>query len=65
MYGTGSHTSHNTMALHIDDELHIIESDEDGIMKTKWEDWIDLKSKKNYDVIHMPLRKDLSEKFDG
>lgn len=65
MYGSGSRTSHNTMALHLDDELHIVESDEAGIIKTKWEDWIGLKSELGQDIIHMPLRKDLSEKFDA
>jgi len=48
-YGTGSHISHCTMALWIDDELYIVESTAgayypkdivQGIMKTKWDHWI-------------------------
>jgi hypothetical protein len=65
MYGAGSRTSHNTMALHFDDELYIVESEPKGIIRTKWDDWIDKKVELSYDIVHMPLRQDLSEKFDA
>lgn len=42
MYGTGGRVDHTVTALHIDDELYIVESNdgimrESGIQKTKWD----------------------------
>lgn len=30
LYGSGSHATHSVMALHFNDELYIVESDEAG-----------------------------------
>jgi hypothetical protein len=46
MYGSGSHTGHSVMALRMEGELYIVESQDgwywprEGIQKNKWSDWI-------------------------
>jgi hypothetical protein len=46
MYGSGSHATHCTMALRIDGELYVIESQNawywpiPNIQINKWEDWL-------------------------
>ena len=72
-YGTGSHISHCTMALWMDGELYIVESTagayypEDvvqGIMKTKWDEWIKFQDDTSCQVLHLPLKPELQKKFD-
>ena len=73
-YGTGSHISHCTMAIWMDDgELYVVESTAgayypddvvQGIMKTKWDEWIQFQDDTSCQVMHLPLKKELSEKFD-
>jgi hypothetical protein len=71
MYGTGARISHCIMALRIDGELYIIESTDGGynvkhgIMRTKWADWIELKEKTSYHVVHLPLTPEAAAKFDA
>ena len=72
MYGTGSHISHCTMALWIEDELYVIESTGDGflpnnggIMKTKYADWIQRMEATSENVAHLPLTPDMAKKFDA
>jgi len=73
-YGTGSHISHCTMALWMDGELYVVESTSgayydpsvvQGVMKTKWAEWIQLQDDTSCQVLHLPLKPELAKKFDA
>ena len=65
MYGTGSHVSHSTMALRMeDDELYIVESREDGIVRTKWAEWISGEESRGTYVNWHRLREEVRADFD-
>mmetsp|Transcript_31101 Transcript_31101/g.28300 ORF Transcript_31101/g.28300 Transcript_31101/m.28300 type:complete len:376 (+) Transcript_31101:533-1660(+) len=70
-YGSGSHSGHATMALWIDDELYILESNvnkgwpKGGLQKNKWEDWLQYTQDAGDHVTWMPIRQDLRDKFDA
>ena len=64
MYLTGSHITHSTIAFRIDDELYILESEERGILKTKYNEWIKLKYEHGYNVGWLPLKDEYRKKFD-
>ena len=69
-WGTGSRSGHNSMALWHEGELYMVESQDGwywprrGIQKNKYEDWIRYANNCDMNVVHMPLRDDLREKFD-
>ncbi|KAL0220199.1 hypothetical protein RCL1_000054 [Eukaryota sp. TZLM3-RCL] len=76
-YGTNSPVGHIAMMLWMNGELYVVESQDDaafsdvppsptvrrGISATKYEDWIKMLDKNEMTVI-VPLRDDLSRKFD-
>ncbi|CAI2364533.1 unnamed protein product [Moneuplotes crassus] len=71
MWGTGSHVGHSTMALWIDDELHIVES-QDGwywpksnIQRNTYKQWIEWAKNCDFNVILLPLKDEYREKFDN
>jgi hypothetical protein len=61
MYGTGGHVGHTVMALRIEGELYIVESQDgwywpnSGIQKNKWSDWIQWADNADFHVVHLPL----------
>lgn len=61
MYGSGSHASHSVMALRMDGELYIVESQgawywpQDGLQKTLFKQWIEWARNADFNVVHMPL----------
>lgn len=72
-YGTGSHISHCTMALWMDGELYVVESTAgayypkevvQGIMKTKWDEWVEFQDETSCQVMHLPLDAEHAKKFD-
>lgn len=61
-YGSGSFLGHCTVALWYDDGLYILESVNQGIIRTPWIQWV-----KNNDwasIIWLPLRSEIQEKFN-
>ena len=70
MYGTGSHIGHSTMALRFDGELYVVESQDAwywptaNLQRTLWADWIKEAENASFAVSWLPLRSDISEKFD-
>lgn len=71
MYGSGSHSGHSVMALWIDGQLNIIESQDDnywpkvGIQRNKFSDWIQYARNADFHVVHMPLSPEARAKFDA
>lgn len=61
MYGSGSHAGHSVMALRMDGELFIVESQgawywpQAGIQKTPYKQWVEWASNADFNVVHMPL----------
>lgn len=70
MYGTGSHSGHSVMALRMDGELYIVESQDawywptHGLQKTKWADWLQNAENADFHVTWMPLNNETSAKFN-
>lgn len=70
MYGTGSHIGHTTMALRFDGELYVVEAQDawywptHNIQRTKWADWVKYAENADFQLSWLPLRADISEKFD-
>lgn len=68
--GAGSRVGHSTMALWQGDELYVVESQaanywpENNIQKHKWEDWIRWADNADFNVVVLPLRKDLADSFN-
>jgi hypothetical protein len=73
-WGAGSHAGHSTMALwdrsQDPAQLYIVESQDGwywpthGLQRTKWEDWKRQAKNADFNVVHLPLRKEFAEKFD-
>lgn len=72
-YGTGSYSGHSVTAIwdKKDGELYICESQDGGywplatgIQRTPYEKWMEYAVKADYNVAHIPLRKDLADKYD-
>jgi hypothetical protein len=61
MYATGSHAAHSVMALRMDEELYIVESQgawywpQAGIQKTPFKQWVEWANNADFNVVHMPL----------
>ena len=66
MYGTGSPVGHVATAMWFEDgELYVTEADRiAGVMATKWDDWFDWSETIGNNVVWMPLKPELREKFD-
>jgi hypothetical protein len=70
MYGTGSHSGHSVMAMWIDGELNIIESQDGwywpkhGIQRNKFSQWVEWARNADFHVVHMPLSPEARAKFD-
>lgn len=70
MYGTGSHSGHSVMALRIDGELYIVESQDawywptHGLQKTKWAKWVEQAENADFHVTWMPLSDEYRSKFN-
>lgn len=70
MLGTGSHSGHTTMALRIDGELHIVESQDawywpkHNIQRNKFSDWIQYAKNCDFHVVHLPLSPEARAKFN-
>ena len=52
------------MAFRIDGELFILESEEKGIVRTRYRDWIKTKFEHGYNVGWLPLREEYRKKFN-
>ena len=70
MFGTGSHAGHSVMALRIDGQLYIVESQgawywpQAGIQRTPFKQWIEWARNADFNVVHMPLNSDARAKFN-
>jgi hypothetical protein len=70
MYGSGSHSGHSVMALWIDGELNIVESQDGwywpkhGIQRNKFSQWIEWAKNCDFHVTHMPLNAEARAKFN-
>ena len=70
-YGMGSTTGHTTVALWIENELYVVESDvtssywpTDGIQKTPYKKWLQQAREADYQVVHCPLNKETRKLFN-
>jgi len=69
-WGTGSHSGHSVIALRIDGELYITESQDGwywpkhGIQRNLFKDWVKYANNAGFNVVWLPLRKELREKFN-
>jgi hypothetical protein len=74
-YGMGGRTSHVTTAVWDTDaygkrELYIVESRDgtdwpnDGVQRNTYDLWINMVEKEETSVVFLPLKKELSEKYD-
>lgn len=70
MMGTGSSLGHSTVAVWIDGELYVVESQDGwywpthGVQKTKYEDWLKYADNADFNVVVMKLRDDIRKKFN-
>ena len=69
-YGTGSHVNHCTVALRVDGELYIAESNSDfewpanGIQINPYKTWIEWAKNQGYLVTWLPLKAEFAAKFN-
>ncbi len=69
-YGTGSHVGHSTMALWIEGELHIVESQDGwywpkhGIQRNTFAQWIQWAKNCDFNVVWLRLTDEYANKFD-
>jgi hypothetical protein len=70
MYGSGSRIGHSAVAVWINDELYIIESQDGwywpkrGIQRNKWKQWIEWAHNADFNVAVLPLREEIRNKLD-
>lgn len=70
MYGSGTHAGHSTMALRMDGELYIIESQDGwywpkhGIQKNKFSQWKEWARNADFNVVHLPLSPEARARFN-
>ena len=70
MYGSGTHSGHSVMALRIEGELYIVESQDGwywpthGIQKTKWAQWMQWAKNADFHVSHLPLSAEAKAVFN-
>jgi len=69
-YGTGSHVNHCTVALRVDGELYIAESNSnfewpvEGLQMTPYKTWVKWAQNQGYLVTWVPLKPEFAKKFD-
>jgi len=70
MFGTGSHSGHSVIALRMDGELFIVESQDawywptHRIQRTRFDVWISEAENCDFHVVHMPLSPENRAKFN-
>lgn len=70
MYGTGSHSGHTVMALRMDGELYIVESQDawywpvHRIQRTRFSEWIKNAENCDFHVAYLPLSTEMRAKFN-
>lgn len=70
MYGTGSHSGHSVMALRMEGNLYIVESQDSWywpvhrIQRTLFKEWMKNAENCDFHVAHLPLSKEMREKFN-
>ena len=64
MYATGSAVGHSAMALRVDGELYIVESEDPVITRTPWNEWIDKKEAADYGLVWHRLSAERRALFD-
>lgn len=71
-WGTGGNCGHNVMALRIDGELQIIESQSQSaywpknyVQRNSFADWIDMARKADYNVLHIRLSEASRARFNA
>jgi len=70
-YGTGSHVGHCTMALWVDGELNIVESQSGwywprtNIQINPYKQWVQWARNAGFHVTWIPLKKEIAQKFDA
>merc|ERR1711990_794694 len=70
MYGTGSRSGHSVMALRMDGELYIVESQDawywptHRIQRTPFKAWMRFAENCDFHVVHMPLAPEYRAKFN-
>lgn len=68
--GTGSSLGHTTVAVWIDDELYIVESQDGwywskhGIQRNKYDDWMKNALNADFNVYWIPLKEEIRKNFD-
>lgn len=70
-YGTGSRSGHSVVAMREGDEVYIVESqdawywpDKHGLQRTQYDEWMQRGQNADFNVIHMPLKKELADIMD-
>jgi len=70
MWGSGSYSGHCVMALRLDGELYIVESQDawywptSGLQRTPWKTWLKQAREASFNVIWLPLSGKSLLKFD-
>jgi len=70
MYGTGSHSGHSVVALRMDGELYITESQDawywptHRIQRTPFKQWLQHAENCDFHVVHMPLSEEKRAQFN-
>eukprot|EP01136_Pigoraptor_vietnamica_P016724 Opistho-1_new@61011 len=69
-WGMGAHTGHFTVALWMDGELYVLESQDGwywpnhGIQRTPYRQWLQWAEEASYNVLHLPLSPEARAKFN-
>jgi hypothetical protein len=71
-WGTGGNCGHNVMALHVDGELCIVESQSKGaywpkdyVQRNTFAEWIAMAKRADYNVIWLPLSEASRSRFNA
>ncbi len=65
MHTSGSHASHSCVAFRIDGELFILESEEDGVIKTRYKEWVKRYKNNGYMISWLPLKEEYRKMFNA
>jgi len=71
MWGTGGHAGHSTVALYIDGELNIVESQDawywpkHKIQRNTYKQWVQWAKNCDFHVVVLPLKDEYREKFNN
>jgi hypothetical protein len=64
IYATGSHISHSSVAFRIDGELYVLESENKGVIRTKFREWVQMHHESGYMISWLPLKDEYRKKFN-